>query len=198
MRHTIAVALGVLASGVAGVGCKGETKFKDSQATLDSLEACKNQAAEKDKLIKDYESTIARDEAQGAKFGDIVVTIEGQGSGGSILTVTPAKAGVSRPIDDKAAAAASKVFIDLVSRSRGSIQKCYEQALKKDTSLQARTVTLTVSASFGSSGAYQDSSFSPSLGDAFNTCMHTISTKWSLPTNSPAMTFKAPVSLTPS
>ena len=56
--------------------------------------------------------------------------------------------GEVRPIDDKAAAAASKKFIDVVEKSRGAIQKCYEQALKKNTGLQATTITLTVTASF--------------------------------------------------
>jgi hypothetical protein len=44
------------------------------------------------------------------------------------------------PLDDKVAKEASKQFIDVVGKSRGAIQKCYEQALKKDTSLQAKTV----------------------------------------------------------
>ena len=130
--------------------------------------------------------------ANGCK-GDTVVKPEG-----NALTVKPHTGGGGPPIDDKAVAAASKEFLDVVARSRGSIQKCYEQALKKNTGLQARTVSLAVSASFSGTGAYQTSSFAPSLGDTFDNCMKTIATKWALPTNSPAMTFKATVSLTPS
>ncbi len=118
---------------------------------------------------------------------------------GTALTVRPGKPGEpARPLDDKAAGEASKQFIDVVAKSRGAIQKCYEQALKKDTGLQARTITLTVSASFSQAGGYKSSSFSPSLGDAFDTCIKTVASKWALPQNSPAMTFKAQVSLTPS
>ena len=106
--------------------------------------------------------------------------------------------GEVRPIDDKATAAASKEFLDVVAKSRGAIQKCYEQALKKNTGLQAKTITLSVSASFSNAGAYKSASFSPSLGDTFDNCIKTVASKWQLPANSPAMTFKAQVSLTPS
>jgi len=99
---------------------------------------------------------------------------------------------------DEATAAASQEFLDLVAKSRGAIQKCYTLALKKRSDLQARTITLTVSATFAQSGAYHDASFSPSLGDVFDSCMKTLAAKWALPANSPAMTFRAPVSLTPS
>src|SRR5262249_9190736 len=125
---------------------------------------------------------------------EIVVTIEGNS-----LSVRPAKAGEApRPIDDKVTAAASKEFLDVVAKSRGAIQKCYEQALKKNTGLQSKTVTLTASASLNQAGAYRDSAFSPSLGDTFDNCIKTVASHWALSQNSPAMTFKAQVSLTPS
>jgi hypothetical protein len=173
--------------------CKGETVVKPDPQTQSDLDQCKKNLDEKDKLIKAEEeenARLLRDKGSGA---EIVVSIEG-----NALTVKPSAAGVVRPIDDKAAAAASKEFLDVVAKSRGAIQKCYEQALKKNTGLQARTVTLTVSASFATSGAYHDSQFSPSLGDTFDNCIKTVASKWALPTNSPAMSFKAQVSLTPS
>jgi hypothetical protein len=85
-----------------------------------------------------------------------------------------------------------------VQKSRGAIQKCYEQALKKDTSLQARTVTLNVSASFSAAGQFQRTSFSPVISEAFDGCMRTVAGKWQLPAAAQGMTFKAQVSLTPS
>lgn len=188
MRNAIAILL------VAAVGCKGETVTKtDPQAKAD-LEQCQKDKAEKDKLIKAVEEENARlMRSQGSAGGEIVVAIEG-----NALTVKPGKPGEVRPIDDKLVAAASKEFLDVVAKSRGAIQKCYEQALKKNTGLQAKTVTLSVSASFGADGKYKSSSFAPSLGDAFDNCIKTVAGKWQLPTNSPAMTFKAQVSLTPS
>lgn len=173
--------------------CKGETVVKPDPQTQQDLDACKKNMAEKDKLIKDIEEENARLMRGQGSGAEIVVSIEG-----NALTVRPGRPGEVRPVDDKQAAAASKEFLDVVAKSRGAIQKCYEQALKKNTGLQARTVTLTVSASFSQAGAYKTSSFAPSLGSTFDSCIQAVAQRWALPTNSPAMTFKAQVSLTPS
>jgi hypothetical protein len=187
MRNAIAILL------VAVVGCKGETVVKPDPATKEALDNCQKDKAEKDKLIKAVEEENARLMRNQGSGAEIVVSIEG-----NALTVKPGKPGEVRPIDDKATAAASKEFLDVVAKSRGAIQKCYEQALKKNTGLQAKTVTLSVSASFSQAGAYKSASFSPSLGDTFDNCIKTVAARWALPANSPAMTFKAQVSLTPS
>ena len=176
----------------AMVGCKGETVVKDNPDTVRDLDTCKKTLEEKNKLVQalqDENASLMR----GGGPNEIVVAIEG-----NALTVRPGKPGTTPPIDDKVAAAASKEFLNVVEKSRGSIQKCYEQALKKNTGLQAKTITLTVSASFSAQGSYQTSNFAPSLGDTFDNCIKTVASKWQLPTNSPAMTFKAQVSLTPS
>jgi hypothetical protein len=193
-RRLIGIALGTLVS-VGVTACKGETKTVADPQTVQDLDVCQKNIIEKDKLIKELQATNAELMRDKTAAGDIVVSIEG-----NVLTVkrNVGGGGGGPPLDDKQAAAASKEFIDVVAKSRGAIQKCYEQALKKDQSLQARTVTLTVSASFAQSGQYRDASFSPSLGDTFDRCMKTIASKWALPQNSPAMTFRAPVSLTPS
>lgn len=181
------------AASVLAIACKGKTEIKPDPKTEADLQACLVAKGEKDKLCKSLEDENARLMREQGSGSEIVVAIEG-----TALTVRPGKPGVERPIDDKAAGEASKQFIDVVAKSRGAIQKCYEQALKKDTSLQARTITLTVSASFSQAGGYKSSDFRPSLGDAFDTCIKTVASKWALPQNSPAMTFKAQVSLTPS
>ena len=177
----------------AVMGCKGETVIKDTQETLNALDACKKTVDEKNKLVQALQDENASLMRGGAGTNEVVVAIEG-----NLFTVRPGKPGSTPPIDEKVAAAASKEFYNLVEKSRGAIQKCYEQALKKNTGLQAKTVTLSVNASFNPQGAYQSSSFSPSLGDTFDNCMKGIATKWSLPANANAMTFKASVSLTPS
>jgi hypothetical protein len=189
MTRTLIVAV----SAMFAIGCKGETVVRDNPDTIRDLDVCKKTLDEKNKLITAVQDENARLMRQGATGGEIVVAIEG-----NLFTVKPGPPGQARPIDDKAAAAASKEFYDVVAKSRGAIQKCYEQALKRNSGLQARTITLTVSASFSQAGAYQSSSFSPSLGDTFDTCIKTVASKWQLPANSPAMTFKAQVSLTPS
>jgi hypothetical protein len=189
-----AVAMAVAASVTLGAtGCKGETVVKPDPQTKADLDACLASKTEKDKLCKSLEDENARLMREQGSGAEIVVAIEG-----TALTVKPGRPGEVRPIDDKAAGEASRQFIDVVAKSRGAIQKCYEQALKKDTSLQARTVTLTVSASFSEAGAYKNASFAPSLGDSFDACMKTLASKWSLPQSSPAMTFRTQVALTPS
>ncbi|MFN0245743.1 MAG: hypothetical protein ACKV2T_02470 [Kofleriaceae bacterium] len=195
IRKLGALGLVALAAATAGVaGCKEKTVVKPDPQTKADLEACMTAKAAKEQLCKSLEDENARlMREKGSGGGEIVVSIEG-----TALTVKPGKPGEFRPIDDKLAGEASKQFIDVVAKSRGAIQKCYEQALKKDSSLQARTVTLTVSASFSQAGGYKSSSFAPSLGSTFDECIKTVASKWSLPQNSPVMTFKAQVSLTPS
>lgn len=189
MRHSLLVAL----SALIVTGCKGETVVKPDPQTQADLDQCRKDKDEKDKRIaalQDENAQLMREKGSGA---EIVVAIEG-----NALTVKPYNGPGAPPIDDKAAAAASKEFLDVVARSRGAIQKCYEQALKKGAASQAKTITLTVEATFTNSGQYRESSFNPSLGEAFDTCIKTVASKWQLPQNSPAMTFKAQVSLTPS
>ncbi len=190
-RHTIAILLPT----AFALGCKGETVVKQDPDMVRDLDVCKKTLEDKNKLVQALQDENARLMRGSAGGSEIVVAIEG-----NLMTVRPAKPGENRPIDDKAVAAASKGFEDLVQKSRGAIQKCYEQVLKKDTNLQARTVTLTVEATFSNQGAYQGSSFhaTQNLGDTFDSCMKTIAQKWQLPQNSQTMTFKAQVSLTPS
>ncbi|MEO8701665.1 MAG: hypothetical protein ABI867_16585 [Kofleriaceae bacterium] len=173
-------------------GCKGDTVVKVDPQTKKDLDDCVANSKNDKALIASLQEENAKLQTKQTS-SEILVTIEG-----TALTVKPGKPGDVRPLDDKAAAAASKEFIDVVRKSRGAIQKCYEQALKKTTGLQTKTITLTVSASFAGSGAYQNSKFAPSLGDTFDNCMQAVATKWTLPQNSPAMTFQTQVSLTPS
>ena len=173
--------------------CKGEKVIQPDPQTKADLDQCLKDKAEKEKLIKAEEDENARLMREKGSGAEIVVSIEG-----NALTVRPGKPGEVRPIDDKVVGDASKEFLNVVEKSRGAIQKCYEQALKKNTGLQAKTVTLSVSASFAPSGQFKSSNFAPSLGDTFDNCIRTVASKWALPTNSPAMTFKAQVSLTPS
>jgi hypothetical protein len=182
--------------GVGAVGCKGETETKPDPQTKTDLDNCNKNLADKDALIKtlrDDNANLMR--GQGSAGGEILVTYEND-----ILKIKSNKnTGGTAPVVDQAAAqAASTQFVDLVQKSRGAIQKCYEQALKKNTGLQAKTITLRVGASFGGDGKLQHASFDGVSDTTFEQCMQTVAGKWVMPTNSPAMTFRAPVSLTPS
>jgi hypothetical protein len=176
--------------------CKGETKYKDTSETLAALDLCKKQRDDQKTLNDQYAARITELEAKAGQGGDLVVTIEGDA-----LTVKPRAGGGGggggAPVDDATAAALSREFLDQVEKSRGAIQKCYEQALKKNTGLQSRTVTLKLSASFAQTGNFQRTSFNPSLGDTFDNCLRTVAARWKLKPAPQSMTFQAQVSLVP-
>ena len=184
---------------VAGGACKSDQP-RDTPATLAKLEDCTAQLgklADKDKLIASYEQEIARLKLGGADGGSYTFVLEGD------LWTRAAKpsgggGGGGGRLDDKAADTLGKEFIALVEHARGPIQKCYVQALKKNTAPQARTVSLKVSASFGGDGGFRKASFSPPLGDAFETCMRAVAGRWKLTATGGAATFQATVSLSPS
>jgi hypothetical protein len=196
IKASLAFAIFAVAGFGATWGCKGEKVVQQDPQMEKDLDICRKNLEEKNKLVQALQNDAANKMMGSGSSGEIQIAFDD--SKGCNLVVKPPKPGEYHPIDDKAAAEASKEFINLVQKSRGSIQKCYEQALKKNTGLQAKTVTLSVQASFASSGQYKAASFAPSLGDTFDNCMRTVASKWALPTNSPAMTFKASVSLTPS
>ena len=193
MSQRLAIVLSL--SCLAAAGCKGETKTIVDQQTKSDLDACHKNAEEKDKLVKAVqdENDYLRAHQGSGSGGEITVVIEG-----NALTIKPGGAPTNPAVDPKAAVAASGQFLDLVNKSRGAIQKCYEGALKKNTGIQAKTITLTINASFATTGAYKDSSFSPSLDNTFDTCIKTVATHWAMPQNLPLLNFKAQVSLTPS
>jgi hypothetical protein len=196
MKRSISFLIAASSVAVVAIGCKGETVVKPDPQTLSDLEKCNKEKASLEEYKKklDAENADLIQKGSGAQVvvtieGDLVKPIHGQlGNGGG-------GTGPLVPVDPKSALA----FQNLVEKSRGAIQKCYTQVLKKDANIQARTITLVVYASFTATGAEQQASFTPStpLGTGFDTCMQNIATHWALPTNSPAMTFQAQVTLTP-
>jgi len=192
MRHTIAIAL-LAPLTLAGIGCKGDPVTKpDPQTELD-LANCKKSLAEKDKLIKAEEDDIARLKRDGAGKNELVITSEN-----AILTIKPPGPGQPPiPVDPKAATLAYQQFMDVVGKSRGAIQKCYEAALKKDSNLQGHSVKLLLRANFSGTGAFQDMSTDPSLGPAFDSCLKTVASKWSVSQSAAVRNFQGPVVLNP-
>jgi len=181
-------------------GCKGETKTQDNPQMKADLDACL--AAKKQK--EDLNAQLIAEKAQGLKNGEtsgsaapqeFLVTINGD-----VVTIKPggANTGNEPGPDAKIASALTSQFIDIVRKSRGSIQKCDEQTLKKRSDLAHQTMRVTVTASFAKQGTYRDATFQPSLGDTFDNCIHTIATHWALPATSPAITLQAPIDLKPS
>lgn len=178
-------------------GCKGGTTVKDNPETIKKLGDLTTKLADKDTYIKTLESDLAACKlaAGGGNANEFVVTIQGDA-----LEIKARPSGGGSPaVSDAVATELSQKFIELVRKSRGSITKCYEQALKKNASLQARTISLTVTARYGAGGDVTKSSFKPdSLGTAFDSCMQGVAKNWKLPETAAGMSFQSTVTLSPS
>ncbi len=185
----------VVGLAVVGLGCKGGTTVKDNPETVKKLGDLTAKLADKDTYIKTLESDVAACKLAAGNPNEFVVTIQGDA-----LEIKARPTGGGTPaVSDAVATELSKKFIELVRKSRGQITKCYEQALKKNASLQARTISLTVTARYGAGGDVTKSSFKPdSLGTAFDTCMQSVAKGWKLPETAAGMSFQSTVSLSPS
>jgi hypothetical protein len=182
-------AAGVLA------GCKGKTVVKADPEVVNRLKDCADKTKAKDDLIATYEADLAKYKLGSSPGGnELVMRIDGDTLA---ITARPAGAGIPA-VDDKVAIELGNQFVDNVRKSRGSIQKCYEQALKKNTAIQARTITLQVSAKFSAAGAVSRSDFRPDLGPAFDACMQGVATRWKLTAQAQGMSFQTTVTLSPS
>ncbi len=177
-------------SGAALLGCKTKEATPDPQPAKD-LADCKRSLEEKDKYIAKLVDDNTRLQMQKGG-GELVFVIEG----GS-LTIKPGQAEIPK-IDPKVATAQANEFLSLVERSRGSIQKCYEQALKKSAGLQGQNVNLTVQATFTAQGVLESTSSAPSLGGTFDACLKQVAQKWTVKGSSMSTTYRQVVQLKPS
>ena len=204
MKKSCAVArTSWLVVGVAAVtlaACKND-KPRDTPATLAKLADCTGQLgklADKDKLISSYEAEIARLKLASEGGTTYTFVLEGDAWAAKGKPTGGGGTGGGPPLDDAKAKELASEFIALVGKARPPVQKCYEQALKKNAALQARTVTLKVSAQFAANGSFTRASFSPNLGDAFETCMRAVAGKWKLTPAGSSSAFQATVTLSPS
>jgi len=192
------IALLVVSCVVLG-GCKGETKIQDNPQTKADLDTCTAALADKTAMntkLLDENATLLKGNTQNAP-SELVVTITGD-----VLTVKPGATGGSGGAPaftpSPASIALTNTFIDIVRKSRGSFQKCYEGVLRKRGDLQNHTQQIVVRASFEKQGVYKNAVFEPSLDATFDNCVHAIATHWALPATAPAVTLQAPIDLKPS
>jgi hypothetical protein len=193
---SLALLAGALVAPTAG--CKGGTTVKDNPDTIKKLGDLTTKLADKDTYIKTLESDLAACKlaAGGGNANEFVVTIQGDA-----LEIKARPSGGGTPaVSDAVATELSQKFIELVRKSRGNITKCYEQALKKNASLQARTISLT-----GDRALRQPAATSPSrasspdsLGTAFDGCMQGVAKNWKFPETASGMSFQSTVTLSPS
>jgi hypothetical protein len=194
LRSSSPLLLAALAA-ASVLGCKGATVVKADPEVVSRLKDCAEKTKAKDDLIATYEHDLAELKlGSAAGANELVMRIDGD-----TLAITARPTGPGLPaVEDKVAIELGNQFVANVRKSRGNIQKCYEQALKKNSAIQARTITLQVSAKFNATGAVSKSDFRPDLGPAFDNCMQSVATRWKLTPQAQGMSFQTTVTLSPS
>ena len=173
-------------------GCKGETKIQDNPETLSALTGCQDAIASKDAYIKELEARAGELERKAGQNDGVVVTIAGDtmtisGKGPNV------RAGGSVTADKDL----YESFVTQVQAARGAMQRCYQNALKKDSGLQMREVELNIQVRFTPAGKVSKAGFSPTISDSFDSCMGTIARRWQLKESPSGAIFEFPVNLTP-
>lgn len=191
------VACAVLGAALLGVGCKGKTVVKDNPETAEELAQCVANLKEKVAYIDTLNQTITDLESKGGTGEDaVVVTIEGE-----VMSITAGQGkGPHGPRDPKGNAKDAELYEAFVKRlkgSRGAIKKCYQSALKKNSALSTRTVTLNIGVNYKTSGKVKSANFNPRVSEQFDKCMDSVATKWTLPAMPRAVSFNYKQTLTP-
>jgi hypothetical protein len=189
------VVVTLVASLAVVAGCKGDTVTKDSPATIASLDECRAKVKDQDELRALLDKELAELKLGSTTNEGVVVTFEGD-----LLTIKAGKGKGPNKGEPKGNAkdeALYAEFVKRVRRSRGAIKKCYQNALKKNSALQARTVPLKIQVNFKTSGAMSSASFNPRISDTFDKCMTGVAKNWKLPAAPRKVAFRYQMSLTP-
>jgi len=193
MTRTSIVSSLVIALTLGLVGCKGDKVIQPDPQTKAELDQCLKDKAEKDKLIKAEEEENARLMREKGKRRRDRRLDRGQRS--------HREAGSPRrgPPDRRQGGGRG---VEGVPQRRGQIARRDPEVLRAGAQEEHRASGQDGHAvgvgELRASGQFKSSNFRAIVGDAFDSCIRTVASKWTLPTSSPAMTFKAQVSLTPS
>jgi len=187
MRILNLVAVTLVLTGLGA--CKGKTKYKDSQETLTNLKDCQDGLKEKQEYIASLEKRLQEMEGE-------MVTVDITGEAMKVVGKGPnerIKPAGGNADDLKL----YEAFVAALQRSHGSIQKCYQLALKNNATLQSRSVTLNIQVQYKTSGQVSNSSFSPRIDQSFDSCMSAVAKRWTLPAMPRAVAFNYKQTLTP-
>ncbi len=173
---------------------KKEVRVPDPQTEAD-LVACRDKIGDQDELRALLEREIV-DLKLGSTTGEeVVVSIDG-----NVLRIKAGKGKGPHRGEPKGNAkdqALYEKFVASVKKSRGAIKKCYQNALKKDSKLQARTVSLKIQVNYKTSGKMSSATFNPRISVNFNKCMSTVAQRWTLPAAPRKVAFHTKMMLTP-
>jgi hypothetical protein len=184
---------------IGSLGCKGKTTVKDNPETVDKLTTCETKLKDKIEYINTLNEQITKLESGGASADGaptVVVQIDGD-----IMNIVAGKGkGPNGHGDSKGNAKDAELyeaFVASVKRSRGAIKKCYQSALKKNSALASRSITLNIGVNYSTSGNVKNARFSPRVSEQFNMCMDGVAKKWKLPAMPQAVAFNYKQTLTP-
>lgn len=186
---------------LAGVGCKGKTVEKDSPETVNNLKKCEVNLQEKVAYINTLNTRITELESGGAGSGDAVVVVNIEGEAMEITSGAEKGPNTGNGNGNVKGTAKDvelyEAFVAQLKRSRGSIKKCYQAALKKNSALSAKSITLSIGVDYKTSGQVKGARFSPSVSDQFEQCMDGVAGNWTLPAMPRSVSFNYNQTLTP-
>jgi hypothetical protein len=196
MKMMVAGSALLMAMSIAG--CGNKTKIEDNPETVENLNKCQVNLKEKVEYINTLNERITALEngVGGAPEGAVVVNIEGAPE----IKIGKDKgpnAGSGDPKGSAKDAELYEAFVSQLKRSRGSIKKCYQHALKKNSALAGRSVTLNIGVDYKTSGQVKAANFTPRVSEQFNQCMDGVAQKWTLPGMPRAVSFNYKQTLTP-
>jgi hypothetical protein len=183
------VSLLVLAAAPA---CKGKVEVRPDPQTLKERDDCNKALEDRKTYIASLEKQLADQQLAGA--GNVLVTIQGEAMQISGRGPHEQAGDAKGNAND---ARLYEAFVEALKKSRGSIQKCYQAALKNNTALQARTVTLNIQVDYKTSGDVSKSGFEPRISEGFDQCMEAVARRWNLPAMPRGVTFAYRQTLTP-
>lgn len=180
---------------ITGAGCKGKTVVEDNPETLENLGKCEANLKEKVEYIATLNERIT--ELESGALEGVVVNIEGEAMK---ITAGGDKGPHKGSGDARGSAKDAELyaaFVKQLKRSRGAIKKCYQHALKKNSALSARTVTLNIGVDYRTNGKVKRANFSPRVSEQFNQCMDGVAKNWQLPAMPRSVSFNYKQTMTP-
>ncbi len=179
------------------VAACGKTKIKDNPEHLATIDDLRQKLKDEQNLreILEKENAELKLGATTTDEETVVVRIDGD-----VLTIVAGKGKGPYAGEVKGNAKDDKLyeeFVKAVKRTRGSIKKCYQAALKKDSKIQARTISLTINVNYATSGRVTGTTFNPRISNDFDKCMDGVAQSWKLPAAPRKVAFQTKMSLTP-
>lgn len=172
--------------------CKGKQAPRPDPAVARDLADCRKALEDKSSYTATLEKQLAELQLRGP--GSVLVTIQGEAM--KISGRGPSEQ-AGRPKGSADDAALYEAFLKALERSRGAIQKCYQSALKNNTTLQSKTLTLNIEVNYATSGGVSGSRFQPRVSAGFDQCMEAVAKRWTLPAMPSGVTFAYRQTLTP-